>query len=170
MHVLGCYSFIKNSRDKFVSYSRLILKNNPKFHSCTKGLGSQENKNDFSASNNGNPGVLLRILGGGVPPGSKNPDPISDKKKTLSTPGSDLASKMFIPFWELKSSAVSCPLSNKDPTVRVVTMQEWSTKVILAALGSVQLWSKRNTFKPHLKYGPWRAHRKWPSWLPRCPY
>ena len=81
MHVLGCYSFIKNSRDKFVSYSRLILKNNPKFHSCTKGLGSQENKNDFSASNNGNPGVLLRILGGGVQPGSKNPDPISDKKK-----------------------------------------------------------------------------------------
>ena len=63
------------------SYSRLILKNNPKFHSCTKGLGSQENQNDFAASNNGNPGVLLRILGGGVPPGSKNPDPISDKKK-----------------------------------------------------------------------------------------
>jgi len=24
------------------------------------------------------------------------------KKKTLSTPGSDLASKMFIPFWELR--------------------------------------------------------------------
>ena len=25
-------------------------------------------------------GVLLAILGGGVPPGSSNPDPISDKK------------------------------------------------------------------------------------------
>ena len=25
-------------------------------------------------------GVLLGILGGGVPPGSPNPDPISDKK------------------------------------------------------------------------------------------
>ena len=114
----------KFSRQICHSYSRLILKNNPKFYSCTKGLGSQENQNDFSASNNGNPGVLLRILGGGVPPGSKNPDPISDKKKTLSTPGSDLASNIFIPFWELKSTAVSCPLSNKDLTVRVVTMQE----------------------------------------------
>lgn len=69
-------------------------------------------------------GVFIGIIVVGVPPGSKNPDPISDKKKTLSTPGSDLASKMFIPFWELKSTAVSCPLSNKDPTVRVVTMQE----------------------------------------------
>ena len=26
-------------------------------------------------------GVLLGILGGGVPPGSPNPDPISDQKK-----------------------------------------------------------------------------------------
>ena len=25
-------------------------------------------------------GVLLKILGGGVPPGSPNPDPISDQK------------------------------------------------------------------------------------------
>ena len=27
----------------------------------------------------GGGGVLLRILGGGVPPGSSNPDPISDQ-------------------------------------------------------------------------------------------
>ena len=31
-------------------------------------------------------GVLLGILGGGVPPGSLNPDPISDQKMTFSTP------------------------------------------------------------------------------------
>ena len=30
--------------------------------------------------------VLLGILGGGVPAGSSNPDPISDQKKTFSTP------------------------------------------------------------------------------------
>ena len=30
-------------------------------------------------------GVLLGILGGGVPPGSSNPDPISDQKKILHT-------------------------------------------------------------------------------------
>ena len=29
--------------------------------------------------------VLLRILGGGVPPGSPNPDPISDQKMSSST-------------------------------------------------------------------------------------
>ena len=28
----------------------------------------------------GGEGVLLGILGGGVPPGSSNPDPISDQK------------------------------------------------------------------------------------------
>ena len=31
-------------------------------------------------------GVLLGILGGGVLPGSPNPDPVSDKKMTFSTP------------------------------------------------------------------------------------
>ena len=31
------------------------------------------------------PGVLLGILGGGVPPGSPNPDPISDQKMSFST-------------------------------------------------------------------------------------
>ena len=31
-------------------------------------------------------GVLLGILGGGVPPGSPNPDPISDQKVLFYTP------------------------------------------------------------------------------------
>ena len=31
-------------------------------------------------------GVLLGILGGGVPPGSSNPNPISDQKMLVSTP------------------------------------------------------------------------------------
>ena len=31
-------------------------------------------------------GVLLGILGGGVPPGSLSPDPISDQKMSFSTP------------------------------------------------------------------------------------
>ena len=31
-------------------------------------------------------GLLLEILGGGVPPGSQNPDPISDQKMSFSTP------------------------------------------------------------------------------------
>ena len=31
-------------------------------------------------------GVLLGTLGGGVPPGSPNPDPISDQKMSFSTP------------------------------------------------------------------------------------
>ena len=30
--------------------------------------------------------LLLRILDGGVPPGSPNPDPISDQEKSFSTP------------------------------------------------------------------------------------
>ena len=32
------------------------------------------------------PGVLLGIFGGGVPPGSSNPDPISDQKMSFFTP------------------------------------------------------------------------------------
>ena len=36
----------------------------------------------MQARGGGNPG----ILGGGVPPGSPNPDPISDQKMSFSTP------------------------------------------------------------------------------------
>jgi len=39
-------------------------------------------------------GVLLGIFGGGVPPASPNPDPISDQKM----PFSDLASKIHTRF------------------------------------------------------------------------
>ena len=34
----------------------------------------------------GGRGLLLRILDVGVPPGSLNPDPISDQEKSFSTP------------------------------------------------------------------------------------
>jgi len=37
-------------------------------------------------------GVLLGIFGGGVPPASPNPDPISDQKSHFPHPFSDLAS------------------------------------------------------------------------------
>ena len=40
--------------------------------------------------------VLLRILGGGVPRSSLNPDPISDQKCHFSHPYSDLAPKKFM--------------------------------------------------------------------------
>ena len=40
----------------------------------------------------GGGGLLLGILGGGVPLGSKNSDPISDQKMSYSHPFSDLAS------------------------------------------------------------------------------
>ena len=34
----------------------------------------------------GGGGVLLGIVGGGVPPGFPNPDPISDQNRPFSTP------------------------------------------------------------------------------------
>ena len=37
----------------------------------------------------GGGGVLLGILGGDVPPGSSNPDPISDQKSNFPYPFSD---------------------------------------------------------------------------------
>ena len=41
----------------------------------------------MSQVNWGGGGVLLGILGGGVvPPGSPNPDPVSDQKMSFSTP------------------------------------------------------------------------------------
>jgi len=43
-------------------------------------------------------GVLLGIFGGGVPPASPNPDPISDQKMPFPTPFSDLASKIHTRF------------------------------------------------------------------------
>ena len=43
-------------------------------------------------------GVLLGILGGGVPPGSPNPDPISDQKCNFPHPFSDETSKIHSCF------------------------------------------------------------------------
>ena len=150
MHVLGCYSFIKNSRDKFVIIiPDWFQKTTPNFTVVQKDWAHKRIKTIFLLQTTGTPGYSCEFLVGLCRPVLKILTQFQTKKKTLSTPGSDLASKMFIPFWKLKSIAVSCPLSNKDLTVRVVTMQEWSTvNVTLAALGSVQLWSKRNTFKP----------------------
>ena len=44
----------------------------------------------------GGRGVLLRILGGGVPRGALNPDPILDQKCHFSHPFSDLVPKKFM--------------------------------------------------------------------------
>jgi len=52
----------------------------------------------FASSLTASPGVLLGIFGGGVPPASPNPDPISDQKLPFSTPFSDLASKIHTRF------------------------------------------------------------------------
>ena len=45
------------------------------------------------------PGMLLGIFGESVPPGSPNPDPVSDQKMSFSTPV----------FWPLKSIPVLRP-------------------------------------------------------------
>ena len=53
-------------------------------------------KNDLRAyisDREGGGGGFLGIIGVGVPPGSPNPDPISDQKMSFSHPFSDLASK-----------------------------------------------------------------------------
>ena len=48
-------------------------------------------------------GILLEILGLGVPPGSSNPDPISDQKMSFSV----LASKIHtrFPTWRWSQNA-----------------------------------------------------------------
>ena len=46
-------------------------------------------KINFKIENSGSndpEGVLMGILGGAVPPGSPNPDPISDQKMSFSRP------------------------------------------------------------------------------------
>ena len=44
-----------------------------------------EEKKNVSNTGKWGGGVLLRILGGGVPPGSPNPDPITDQNMSFST-------------------------------------------------------------------------------------
>ena len=50
-------------------------------------------------------GLLLEILGGGVPPGSPNPNPISYKTSHFSHPFTDLASQIHVPSqtWLLRT-------------------------------------------------------------------
>ena len=47
-------------------------------------------------------GVFMGILGGDVPPGYPNPDPISGQNMLFSTPFSDLAFKMHTRFQTLR--------------------------------------------------------------------
>ena len=56
---------------------------------------------------NGGGGVLLRILGGGVSPGSPNPDPITDQNMSFSHSFSDLAPKIHASFqtWRRSENA-----------------------------------------------------------------
>ena len=49
-------------------------------------LAAGQEKEGELARGGGGGGVLLGILGGVVPPGSSNPDPISDQKMYFSTP------------------------------------------------------------------------------------
>ena len=53
-------------------------------------------------------GVLLGIRGGGVSPGSPNPDPISDQKGYFPHPFSDLASKTHTRFqtWQGRNYSI----------------------------------------------------------------
>ena len=56
---------------------------------CPDTTGSNcihPDKAPFSGGGHLPEGVLLGILGGGVPPGSPNPDTISDQKMSFSTP------------------------------------------------------------------------------------
>ena len=61
-----------------------------------------------STTNLGGRGVLLGILGGGVPPGSPNPDTISDQNCHFSHPFSDIASKIHIhsQTWPLRNYVI----------------------------------------------------------------
>ena len=49
-------------------------------------LTQTANRKKKIVSNTAEGAVLLRIIGGGVPPGSPNPDPISDQNMAFSTP------------------------------------------------------------------------------------
>ena len=54
-------------------------------------------------------GVLLGILAGGVPPGSPNPDPLSDRKMSFPELFSDQTSKIHTRFqtWPLGRNNVN---------------------------------------------------------------
>ena len=60
------------------------------FHSFSLHVASVF-KQELGSGDRGGRGMLLGILGEGVPPGYPNPDPISDQKMSFSTPVSDQA-------------------------------------------------------------------------------
>ena len=69
-------------------------------------------------------GVLLGILGVGVPPGSSNPDPISDQKKcNFPHPFPDQTSKIHTGFqtWPLGRNYViiTSPLERKQKIIQI---------------------------------------------------
>lgn len=66
-----------------VDIQRTRYPNVNKFSYRSKTLGVKSRIDFFLISPGG---VLLGILGGGVPPGSSNPDPISDLNMPFSTP------------------------------------------------------------------------------------
>ena len=54
--------------------------------SKAEGFQACQDSNPDLCVRGGGGGGLLRILGGGVPPGSQNPDPISEQKMSFSRP------------------------------------------------------------------------------------
>ena len=67
-------------------------------------------------------GVLLGILGGGVPPGSPNPDPISDQKMQFSTLVFDQTSKIHTGFqtWPLGRTNVIITLDQSANKLKIL--------------------------------------------------
>ena len=71
-----------------------------------------------STTNLGARGLLLGILGGSVPPGSPNPDPVSDQKCFFfSHPFSELASKIH-------THSQTLPLRNMSSLLRLEQQQK----------------------------------------------
>ena len=62
----------------------------------------------------GGGGVLFRIFGGGVPPASPNPDPISDQKMRFSTPVFRPGLRSRYPFSDLTLKIYTRFQRNKD--------------------------------------------------------
>ena len=60
------------------------------------------------------PGVLLGIFGGGVPPASPNPDPISDPKMPFSTPVFRPGLKNPYPFSDLTLHSICISAERKS--------------------------------------------------------
>ena len=68
--------------EKYLPWSREVGRNLIHEHLCSL----QHSRDHRKRSRVGGEGVILGILGGGVPPGSPNADPISDQKLSVFTP------------------------------------------------------------------------------------